>query len=89
MSGKPRRGDLLLASGPAAGLLTGVVCISMWITCAQRHQACARAVEMLGISLPGPAHKRALNWGNTARTVWMQWNQELSTRHGAKLHKYA
>ena len=44
---------------------------------------------MLGIPLSGPAHIRALNWGNTARTLCMQGNQELSTRHAAKPHRYA
>ena len=89
MSRKPRRGDLLLAAGLATRPLTGVVCISMWITCAQRHQACARTVEMLGIPLSGRAHKRVLNWVDTIRTLCMQRNQELSTRYAAKPHKYA
>ena len=87
MSRKPRRADLLLYV--AVGPLTGVVCISMWITCAHRHQACARGVEMLGIPPPGPAHKRVLDWENTTRTLCMQRNQELSTCHAAKARKYA
>ena len=72
LSRKPRRADLLLAASAAAGLLNGVVCISMWITCGQRHQACARGVEMLGIPPPGPAHKRAADWENTTRALCMK-----------------
>ena len=68
LSRKPRRADLLLAVGP----LTGIVCISMWISCAKRRQACARGVEMLGIPPPGPAHKRAADWENTTRALCMK-----------------
>ena len=32
------------------------LCTRMWITCAKRQQACARAVEMLGIPPAGRAH---------------------------------
>ena len=87
LSRKPRRADLLLAASPARRLLTGFLCTSMWITCAKRHQACARAVEMLGIPAPGHAHERALNWENATRTLCMQKEPELSTRHAAKAHK--
>jgi hypothetical protein len=65
----PRRAGLLPAASPAAGLPAGFVCTSMWITCVKRHQACARAVEMLGIPPPGCAHERALNWENTTRSM--------------------
>jgi hypothetical protein len=85
MSRKPRRADLLLA----VGLLTGVVCISMWISCAKRRQACARVVEILGIPPSGPANKGVPDWENTARGLCMQSNRELSTRHAAKARKYA
>jgi len=47
---------------PVRGLLTGCVCISLWITCAKRHQACVYAVEILGIPLLGRAGKGAFNW---------------------------
>jgi len=60
------------------------VCINMWITCAKRHQACARAVEMLGIPPPGPAGKRSSNWEDATRALCMKRNPELSTRHAAK-----
>ena len=63
------------------------MCISMWVTCAKRHQACARAVEMLGIPPPGRAHKKAFNWENTIRALCMQKKSELSTRHTAKAHR--
>ena len=69
---KPRRAGLLPAASPAAGLPAGCVCTSMWITCVKRHQACARAVEMLGIRPPGCAHERALNWENTTRSLCTQ-----------------
>ena len=69
VSRKPRRAGLLPAASPAAGLPAGCVCTSMWITCVKRHQACARAVEMLGIPPPGCAHERALNWENTTRSM--------------------
>jgi hypothetical protein len=71
----------------AGGPLAGWVCTRMWITCAKRHRACARAVEMLGIPAPGRGHKRAFNWENTARALCMQEKPELSTRHAAKAHK--
>jgi hypothetical protein len=59
----------------------------MWVTCAKRHQACARAVEMLGIPPPGRAHKKAFNWENMIRALCTQKKPELSTRHAAKAHK--
>jgi hypothetical protein len=80
---KLRRADLLLAAGP----LTGVVCISLWISCAKRRQACACVVEMLGIPPPGPAHKRVADWENTTCGLCIQANRELSTRHAAKARK--
>jgi hypothetical protein len=39
------------------------LCTNMWITCAQRRRACAYAVEMLGIPLPGRNHDRGLYLG--------------------------
>ncbi len=84
---RPRCGDLLLAAGPVNGLLAGYVCTSMWITCAKRRRACAPAVEMLGIPPPGSAHKRAFNWENATRVLWMQKKPELSTRRAVKAYK--
>lgn len=52
-----RRANLPLAASLVRGLLTGCVCISLWITCAKRYQACVRTVEMLGIPLLGRAGK--------------------------------
>ena len=60
-----RRGDLLLAASPRQEDRCPAMCISMWVTCAKRPQACARAVEMLGIPPPGRADKKAFNWENT------------------------
>ena len=84
---RPRCGDLLLAAGPVNGLLAGYVCTSMWITCAKRRRACAPAVEMLGIPPPGSAHKRAFNWENATRALWIQKKPELSTRRAVKAYK--
>lgn len=58
-----RRADLPLAASLVRGLLTGCVCISLWITCAKRHLACARAVEMLGIPPLGRAGKAGFQLG--------------------------
>jgi len=85
MSRKPRRVDPLLAVGP----LTGVVCISMWISCAKRRQACARVVEILGIRRPALLIKGITDWENNTRGLCMQSNRKLSTRHAAKARKYA
>ena len=80
-------GDLLLAASLVRGRLVGYVCASMWITCAKRHRACARAVEMLGIPPPGRAHKRVFNWENTTRALCIQKKRELSTPRAAKAYK--
>jgi hypothetical protein len=58
-----RRADLLLPASQATGLPSCCLCTNMWITCAQRRRACAYAVEMLGIPLPGRNHDRGLNLG--------------------------
>jgi len=79
-----RRADLPLAASPVRGLLAGCVCISLWITCAKRHQACVRAVEMLGIPLLGRAGKGAFNWEDMKRALCTQRNPDLSTHHAAK-----
>jgi hypothetical protein len=60
---KHRRADLLLPASQATGLPSCCLCTNMWITCAQRRRACAYAVEMLGIPLPGRNHDRGLNLG--------------------------
>jgi len=57
--GQPRRNPALIGQR-GTFQLTGHVCTSMWITCAQRRRACAGAVEMLGIPPPGRAHKSPL-----------------------------
>jgi hypothetical protein len=59
------------------------LCTNMWITCAQRRRACAYAVEMLGIPLPGRNHDRAFTWENASRILCMQRRAELSTCHAA------
>jgi hypothetical protein len=65
------------------------MCISVWITCAKRHQACARSVEMLGIRLLGRTDNKASNWVNTIRALCVQGNLKLSTCHAVKAHKLA
>ena len=82
-----RADRLPLAASPVRGLLTGCVCISLWITCAKRHQACVRAVEMLGIPLLGRAGKGAFNWEDMKRALCTQRNPDLSTRRAAKARK--
>jgi len=57
------------------------LCTNMWITCAQRRRACAYAVEMLGIPLPGRSHDRAFTWESASRILCMQRKPELSTCH--------
>jgi hypothetical protein len=59
------------------------VCTSMWITCAKRHQACAHAVEMLGIPPAARPHIRVFSWENTTHTLYTQRKLELSTRRAA------
>jgi hypothetical protein len=60
---KHRCADPLLPASQATGLLPCCLCTNMWITCAQRPRACAYAVEMLGIPLPGRNHDRGLYLG--------------------------
>ena len=60
---KHRCTDPLLPASQATGLLPCCLCTNMWITCAQRRRACAYAVEMLGIPLPGRNHDRGLYLG--------------------------
>jgi hypothetical protein len=66
---------------PATGLLPCCLCTNMWMTCAQRHRACAYAVEMLGIPLRGQNHDRAFTWESGSRILCMQRKLELSTCH--------
>ncbi len=80
---KHRRADLLLPASQATGLPSCCLCTNMWITCAQRRRACAYAVEMLGIPLPGRNHDRAFTWESASRTLCMQRKRELSTCHAA------
>ena len=74
----PARRSLLPAS-PATRLLPCRLCTNMWITCAQRRRACAYAVEMLGIPLPGRNHERAFTWENASSILCIQRKPELST----------
>lgn len=72
-----------LPASQATGLPSCCLCTNMWITCAQRRRACAYAVEMLGIPLPGRNHDRASTWESASRILWMQRKPELSTCHAA------
>jgi len=69
VSRKPGRAGPLLTAIPAPGLLPGLLCISVWITCAKRRQACVRAVEMLGILPAARAADKASGWENTTRAL--------------------
>ncbi len=80
---KLRRAEPLLPASPATGLLPCCLCTNMWITCAQRRRACAYAVEMLGIPLPGRNHDRDFTWESASHTLCMQGKPELSTCHAA------
>ena len=71
------------------GLLPCCLCTNMWITCAQRRRACAYAVEMLGISLPGRNHDRAFTWESASRILCIQRKPELSTCQPAMDNKRA
>ena len=68
-----------LPATQATGLLPCCLCTNMWITCAQRRRACAYAVEMLGIPLPGRNHDRAFTWESATRILCIQRKPELST----------
>ena len=63
------------------------LCTNMWMTCAQRRRACAYAVEMLGIPMPGRNHNRAFTWDSMSRILCMQRKPELSTCHAAISNK--
>jgi len=76
---KHRRAESLLPASPATRLLPCRLCTNMWITCAQRRRACAYAVEMLGIPLPGRNHERAFTWENASSILCIQRKPELST----------
>ena len=80
---RDRRAEPLLPASPATGLLPRCLCTNMWITCAQRRRACAYAVEMLGIPLPGCNHDRDFTWESASRTLCVQEKPELSTCHAA------
>lgn len=79
----------LLPASAATGLLPCCLCTNMWMTCAQRRRACAYAVEMLGIPLPGRNHDRAFTWESVSRILCMQRKLELSTCHAAIGNKWA
>ena len=75
-----RRADPRLpASHPGNRTAACCLCTNMWITCAQRRRACAYAVEMLGIPLPGRNHDRAFTWESASRILCIQRKPELST----------
>jgi hypothetical protein len=46
------------------------------MTCAQRHHDCVRAVEILGIPLPGRAHDRAFTWESAGRSLCIRENRD-------------
>jgi hypothetical protein len=77
----------LRAAQPGKRSADRPVCTSMWITCAKRHQACGRAVEMLGIRPPGRPLIRVLSWEDTSHTLCTPRKPELSTHHAAIAHK--
>jgi hypothetical protein len=64
-----------------------VLCITMWITCVKRRQACAHIGEMLGIVLPGRARNGAFTWESAIHALWAERKAKLSTRHAAIAHK--
>jgi hypothetical protein len=69
----------------AAGQRTALrcLCTNMWMTCAQRRQACAYAVEMLGIPPPGRTGTGHFTWENASHILCIQGKLELSTRCAA------
>ena len=44
------------------------LCTNVWMTCAQRRQACAQAVEILGIPQPNRNQERAFTWESASHT---------------------
>ncbi len=81
--GRSQTSGSIERTSPAIGLLPCCLCTNMWMTCAQRCQACAYAVEMLGIPLPDRNHDRAFTWESASHILWMQRKSELSTCHAA------
>jgi hypothetical protein len=69
----------LLPADPVRGPLPCCLCTNVWMTCAQRCPACAYAVEMLGIPLPGRHQNRAFTWESASRILCMRRKLELST----------
>jgi hypothetical protein len=84
-----RRGGCVTASSSALigctcwrgqeALLTCWLCAKVWMTCGQQHLACACAVEMLGIPVPGRTQGGPFTWGKRQPCLCMQRNPELST----------
>ena len=60
VSGKRWRADPHLPASAARGLLTCWLCTNMWMSCAQRHRACAYGREYWGFRCTGGPRTRSL-----------------------------
>ena len=65
----------------------GMLCTTMWITCAEQRMACVRLGEMLGIMLPGSTHNTAFTWEIAIPTLCIKKWSKLSTRHAVIIKK--
>jgi hypothetical protein len=65
----------------------GLLCTTMWITCAKRCNACVRLGEMLGIMLRGVTHNTAFTWEIVVPALCIKQRSKLSTRHAVIIKK--
>ena len=82
LSATPSTGRLL-----GQGLLIGLLCIRVWITCVKRRRGCVHIGEMLGSPLPAHPYNEVVTWENTVHALCIDKGPKLSTNHAAMADK--
>lgn len=59
----------------------GLLCTTVWITCAQQRETCVRCGEMLGMAFRTGAHDGAFTWAIAIHVLCIKKNLPFSTRH--------
>ena len=67
--------------GPA-----GLLCTTVWITCAQQRRACVHRGEMLGIALRADTHNRVFTCEIVICVLCINKNLLFSTRHAEAIN---
>jgi len=64
----------------------GLLCTTVWITCAQQRETCVHCGEMLGIAFRTGPYDRAFTWDIAIHSLCRKKNLLFSTRHAGTVN---